>query len=87
MTEKRCAARIAADLQEILARGLDLSAETVRFIDSTFAHPSAAELSALLTDDAVPERDSLLELLFSPDEALQIELEGRLDLQPPGALS
>jgi len=87
MTEKRCAARIAADLQEILARGLDLSAETVRFIDSTFAHPSAAELSALLLDDAVPERDSLLELLFSPDEALQIELEGRLDLQPSGALS
>jgi hypothetical protein len=87
MTEKRRAARIAADLQEILARGQDLSAETVRFIDATFAHPSADELSALLTDDAVPERDSLLELLFSPDEALQMELEGRLDLQPPGALA
>lgn len=87
MTEKRRAARIAADLREILTRGLDLSAETVRFIDSTFAHPSAAELSALLTDEAAAERDSLLELLFSPDEALQIELEDRLDLQPAGALS
>lgn len=74
--------RIAADIQKILSRGLDLSAETLRFIDSTFAHPSAAELSALLADDASPERDSLLELLFSPDEALQIELEDRLDVQP-----
>jgi hypothetical protein len=76
---------IVQDIQRILERGLDLSAETVRFIDSTFAHPSTAELSALLADDAVPERDSLLELLFSPDEALQIEIEDRLSLQPPEA--
>jgi hypothetical protein len=74
--------RIAASTQKILSRGLDLSAETLRFLDSTLGHPSAAELSALLADDTSPERDSLLELLFSPDEALQIELEDRLDIQP-----
>ena len=76
---------IVKDILGILERGMDLSAETVRFIDSTFDHPSTVELSALLADDAVPERDSLLELLFSPDEALQIELEDRLALQPPEA--
>jgi len=72
------AADIAADLREILTRGLDLSETTVRFIDSTFSHPSAAELAAIIDDDADPERDSLLALLFSPDEPVQIELESRL---------
>lgn len=73
------AGRIAARLRAILAAGLDLTAETVRFIDSTFSHPSAAELAAILADDAAPERDSLLDLLFSPDEGLQLELEDLLD--------
>ncbi len=72
------AADIAADLREILTRGLDLSETTVRFIDSTFSHPSAAELAAIIDDDADPERDSLLALLFSPDEPVPIELESRL---------
>lgn len=76
------AGRIAARLQQILAAGLDLAAEAVRFIDSTFSHPSAAELAAILADDAAPERDSLLELLFSPDEGLQLELEDLLDDRP-----
>jgi hypothetical protein len=85
MPETSAAARIAADLRAMLTRGLVLSAATLHFIDSTFAHPSAAELGALIADDNVPERDSLLELLFSPDEALQIALEERLDLRQ-GAL-
>lgn len=72
------AARIADTLRTILARGLNLTNGTLRFIDSTFCPPSAAELAAILQQDAASERDSLLELLFSPDEALQIELEDRL---------
>ena len=82
------AADIAAALREILSRGLDLPEATVRFIDSTFSHPSPAELAAITGDDADPERDSLLELLFSPDEPLQVELESRLNRlrgKPPGA--
>jgi hypothetical protein len=47
----------------------------MRFIDSTFSDPSAAELAAILGTDADSERDSLLELLFSPDESIQLELE------------
>jgi len=47
--------------------------KTLRFIAALFSHPSAAELQAILTDDASVERDGLLELLFSPDEALQVE--------------
>ena len=65
-------ARIADTLRAILARGLDLTPDTLRFIDSTFSQPSAAELAAILKDDDAPEGDSLLELLFAPDDALQI---------------
>lgn len=75
------AARIADTLRAILACGLDLTPDTLRFIDSTFSQPSAAELAAILKDDDAPEGDSLLELLFAPDDALQIELEDRLSLQ------
>jgi len=71
---------IAAKIREILERGMDLSPETLRFIDGTFSDPSAAEVEAILKDEASVERDSLLELLFSPDEALQVELENLLAL-------
>lgn len=82
MPSASAAADIAADLREILTRGLDLSEATVRFIDSTFSHPSATALAEIIDDDADPERDGLLALLFSPDEPLQIELESRLSRLP-----
>jgi len=82
MPSASAAADIAADLREILTRGLDLPEATVRFIDSTFSHPSATELAQIIDDDADPERDGLLALLFSPDEPLQIELESRLSRVP-----
>lgn len=88
MPSARAAADIADDLREILSRGLNLPEATVRFIDSTFSHPSPAELEAITGDDSDPERDSLLALLFSPDEPLQIELESRLSRlggEPPCA--
>jgi hypothetical protein len=84
MTPASAAANIADTLREILARGLDLSSGTLRFIDSTFSQPSAAELAEILRDETAAERDSLLELLFSPDEALQIELEPQLTLPDGG---
>jgi hypothetical protein len=71
---------IAAKIREILERGMDLSPETLRFIDGTFSDPSTAEVEAVIKDEASVERDSLLELLFSPDEALQVELENLLAL-------
>lgn len=79
MASASAAACFAARLRDLLEAGLDLTAGTLRFIDATFSHPSAAELAVILEDDAAPERDSLLELLFSPDEGLQVELEDLLD--------
>jgi hypothetical protein len=80
MTSSPAAARLADTLRTILAHGLDITPDTLRFIDATFSPPSAAGLAAILKDDDAPECDSLLELLFAPDEALQIELEDWLSL-------
>jgi hypothetical protein len=76
---------IALRLRDILARGADLSPGVMRFIDSTFSDPSAAELAVILGTDADSERDSLLELLFSPDDPVRLEIEGFLaTMGPPG---
>ena len=62
----------------MLARGVNLGPEVLHFIDSTCFNPTAAELAAVAADESASERDPLLELLFAPDEAFQIELEETL---------
>jgi hypothetical protein len=66
---------IALRIRVILARSADVSPGVVRFIDSTFSDPSADELADILGAENDSERDSLLELLFTPDESVQLELE------------
>lgn len=66
---------IARRIRDILERGIDLSPGVMRFIDTTFPDPSADELTALLADESNSDRDSLLELLFSPDESIHVDLE------------
>jgi hypothetical protein len=66
---------IARRIRDILECGSDLSPEVMRFIDTTFSDPSADEVAAILGDESNSERDSLLELLFSPDESLHLEIE------------
>jgi hypothetical protein len=74
----------ARRIRDILERGTDLSPEVMRFIDITFSGPSADELNAILGDESNSERDSLLELLFSPDESFQLEIEELLLLPATG---
>jgi hypothetical protein len=62
----------------MLARGVSLEPGVLHFIDSTFSHPTAAELAAVAGDESASEHDTLLELLFTPDEAFQVELEETL---------
>jgi hypothetical protein len=74
---------IAHRIRSIFVRGIDLSPEAMRFIDSTFADPSAEELRAILDAESDSDRDSLLELLLSPDEAFQLDLEELLSELTP----
>jgi len=79
MTSKDKCDLLAGEIKKILANGLALSREVVHYIDSTFSHPSIAELQTVLQDDSNCERDSLIELLFFPDEFIQAQLEELLE--------
>ena len=74
---------LADEIKKILSKGIDLSSDVVHYIDSTFFNPSIKELQTILTDDANCEKDSLLELLFFPDESMQIQLEESLERYRP----
>ena len=67
--------QVAEKIIEILKGGLTLSADTQHYIDSTFSNPSVAEFEALLQDESSCETESMMELLFFPDESVQLELE------------
>jgi len=77
-SENKCD-MLAAEIKKILAIGLTLSREVVHYIDSTFSNPSVEELQTVLQDDSNCERDSLIELLFFPDESIQAQLEEFLE--------
>jgi hypothetical protein len=77
--------QIADKIMEILQRGLAINADSQHYIDSTFSNPSIEALDKVLQDESSCETDSLMELLFYPDEAVQVQLEDLLEdaqLQP-----
>jgi hypothetical protein len=75
---ERC--RILAEkIAAILREGLDLSPQTLHYIDSTFSAPSTEEMLKIINDESDSESDSLVELIFFPDEDLQIALEKFLE--------
>lgn len=72
---------LADKILEILEEGILLSDEVIQYIDSTFSNPTVEELEEILQDDSNCEKDSLIELLFFPDERLQCQLEDLLESQ------
>ena len=71
--------QLADEIVGILKNGLTMNAETLHYIDSTFSNPSIGELEELIQDESSCETDSLLELLFFPDESVQLQLEDILE--------
>ncbi len=74
---------LADEIKKILSSGIDLSDDVVHYIDSTFSNPTVKELESILADDSNCEKDSLMELLFFPDESMQIQLEATLERHGP----
>ena len=70
--------QVAEKIIDILQSGLTLNADTLHYIDSTFSNPSIGELEELLQDESSCETDPLIELLFFPDEPVQMQLEEML---------
>jgi len=73
---------LAKAIRAIFQKGLVLSPDALHYIDSTFSTPSLDEIRAILHDDFNCEKEPLLELIFFPDEALQVALEELLESCP-----
>jgi len=64
---------------DALNAGGDLGDDDLEFIDVSLFPPDPEELAAFLSNDENSERDTLLDLIFYPDQALQIDLEPLLE--------
>ncbi|HUV50395.1 MAG TPA: hypothetical protein VMW78_05175 [Anaerolineae bacterium] len=69
----------AEKIEQIFKHDFVLSDDIIHYIDSTFLSPSINELEEIINDEHNCERDSLIELLFFPDESMQIKLEEFLE--------
>ena len=74
---------IPNDLETVLRRymadGITLTGDVRDFMTATFGDASAATLRELVLDESSAERDSLLDLVFFPDQALQLAIEPVLE--------
>lgn len=66
-------------IETIWQQGLALTLDAQHYIDSTISNPSLPELEEILCDESNCEKDSLLELIFFPDQTLQVQLEDLLE--------
>lgn len=70
---------LLARIEMFIETGGHLTEKLLAYIDTSLFSPQPDRLAAFLTDDTDCERDSLLDLIFSPDQAVQIDLEPLLE--------
>jgi len=63
------------ELANLLRAGIDLNREVCHYIDSTLAPSSAGEFVTMLTATDNCEAETVIELIFFPDQAMQEQLE------------
>jgi hypothetical protein len=71
--------KLAADIQDILQGGLYLGHKDCHFIYSSMPIADIDEIEALIADPISNESDALIELIYFPDESIQIRLEDRIE--------
>jgi hypothetical protein len=76
--------KVAGKIEEAFKNGFCLDSKVLHYIDSTFSNPSATEIEKLLTDESDFEKETLLKLIFSPDESTRILLEESFEEDNPG---
>ena len=76
--EKKCFL-LAEKIERIFRDGFVLSNDIMHYIASTFLNPSINEFEEIIYDEDNCERESLIELIFFPDELVQIKLEELLE--------
>jgi len=77
-TQDKCEL-LAEEIVRILRDGIRLGPEALHFIDSTYSNPSLQEIANILEDKSDCQRDVLVELIFFPDESIQVRLEDLLE--------
>ena len=80
---------LADRIKAIFDRGMRVNRNVCQFIDSTYGCASIKALGAVVRDNGDCDRDALLDLLFFPDETVQMGIEDLLidyDFQKPDAL-
>jgi DNA polymerase III delta prime subunit len=70
---------LAERIVKILKEGIHIDSDVMHFIDSTFSSLCLNELKKIIADNSDCERDSLIELIFFPDEEIQAKLEDLLE--------
>jgi len=68
-----------ARIIKALENGGCLTVAILDYIDAVLFSPEPDRLAAFLTDDTDSQRDTLLDLIFYPDQAVQIDLEPLLE--------
>lgn len=71
--------KVAGKIEEVFQNGFCLDSKVLHYIDSTFSNPSASEIEKILTGESDFEKETLLKLIFSPDESTQFLLEEFLE--------
>ncbi len=66
---------LAFRIAGILEKGLILNDRVLHFMDTTFGSFLPENMKEVIQDNDRCERDSLLELIFFPDESIQVQIE------------
>jgi hypothetical protein len=73
--------RLTDEIEGVFATGIPIDTGVLRFITAMGEAPSPAFFARVLTDEGDCEMESLIELIFSPDEAMQGRLEALLEAE------
>ncbi len=68
-------------IAELLRSGIQAGPDVMEYIDSTCGNPTVEEIKALIEEQGGSERETLVELIFFPDEEIQVQLEKILEQQ------
>ena len=72
---------MADRIKTILIHGITADQNIKRYIASTFSDPDPEVLREILHDETDNGRDSLTDLIFTPDETVQCQLEAHIETE------
>ncbi len=81
MASKQSCQVMADKIKNILIHGVTTDKNIKRYITSTFSDTNPEALQEILHDETDHDRDSLIDLIFTPDETVQCQLETQIETE------